>query len=48
MKPTTGSMRRILVELPDSPTITAVSAMEVRNIRVRKTISPSRIIPPKK
>ena len=47
-KPMTGSTRRIFVELPESPTMTAVSAMEVRKIRVRKTISPSRIMPPKK
>ena len=48
MKPTTGRIRESFALVADMPTMTAVSAMEVRKISERNTSSPSRIMPPKK
>ena len=47
--PNIGSSERMMTEeQPESPTVTAVSAIEVRNIRSSSTISLTRFIPPKK
>ena len=48
MNPITGRIRASFALVPDMPTMTAVSAMEVRKMSERKTNSPSRIMPPKK